>query len=116
MLGGHALFLGTPNMCGPTNVDMAADEVFCWAANNSSAWQRRSRCYEYCPLTQDVFRQTLEQRDALCFQNEHSDDVLDQHHGLYYKDFAEAKPDLGIGIESKGRRKRNHVKQGKHSA
>jgi hypothetical protein len=25
--------------------------------------------------TQDVFKQSLEQRDALCFQNEYSDDV-----------------------------------------
>jgi len=61
-------------------VDVAADEVFCWAAHNSRACRGGSRCYEYCPLTHDVFRQTLEQRDTLCFQNEHSDDVLDRHH------------------------------------
>ena len=34
-----------------------------------------SRCYESQPWTRDVSAQRLEQRDALGFQNEFSDDV-----------------------------------------
>jgi hypothetical protein len=49
-------------------------KFFAGLAKNSNQ-QRQSRCYEYVPLTQDVFWQRLEQRDALCFQNEHSDEV-----------------------------------------
>jgi hypothetical protein len=38
-----------------------------------------SRCYEFNRQTRDVFNQNLEQRDVLCFQNEHSDERLEQH-------------------------------------
>ena len=34
-----------------------------------------SRCYELCPETHDVLSETFEQRDALSFQNEYSDDL-----------------------------------------
>src|SRR5205814_8272393 len=34
-----------------------------------------SRCYEYPIQTLDVCLQSLEQRDALCFANEYSDEV-----------------------------------------
>src|SRR5215469_14773688 len=38
-----------------------------------------SRCYEFNRQTHDVLNQNLEQRDVLCFQNEHSDERLEQH-------------------------------------
>jgi len=38
-----------------------------------------SRCYEFYRQTHDVLNQNLEQRDVLCFQNEHSDERLEQH-------------------------------------
>jgi hypothetical protein len=34
-----------------------------------------SRCYEYPIQTLDVYLQSLEQWDALCFTNEYSDEV-----------------------------------------
>jgi hypothetical protein len=34
-----------------------------------------SRCYEFRPETYDVLSETFEQRDALSFQNEYSDDL-----------------------------------------
>jgi hypothetical protein len=34
-----------------------------------------SRCYDLCPETYDVLSETFEQRDALSFQNEYSDDL-----------------------------------------
>jgi len=34
-----------------------------------------SRCYEFSSPTQDVFGETFEQRDALSFQNEYSDEL-----------------------------------------
>src|SRR5215469_11927641 len=38
-----------------------------------------SRCYEFNRQTLDVLNQNLEQRDVLCFQNEHSDERLEQY-------------------------------------
>ena len=37
------------------------------------ASSKASRCYECMPETQDVLSETLEQRDMLCFLNEHAD-------------------------------------------
>src|SRR6266446_4931507 len=37
--------------------------------------RQASRCYEWLRQTRDVLEQSLEQRDALCFQNEYSDKV-----------------------------------------
>ena len=54
-------------------VEEIADEVFCWPPTMSAA--EASRCYEYGHQTQDVCFQNLEQQDALCFQNEYSDNV-----------------------------------------
>ena len=38
-----------------------------------AASSKAPRCYECMPETQDVLCETLEQRDLLCFLNEHSD-------------------------------------------
>jgi hypothetical protein len=57
-----------------TNVEMIADEVFCRVPNNGS--QRRRPAATSCNRqTHDVLEQSLERRDALCFQNECSDEV-----------------------------------------
>src|SRR5215469_16848892 len=52
-----------------------------------------SRCYEFNRQTPDVLNQNLEQRDVLCFQNEHSDELSGaKPTRAYYKGFAGAKP------------------------
>src|SRR6266700_1414057 len=52
--------------------------------------RQASRSYESPALTRDVSHESLELRDALCFQNEFSgsDWIVEG----YYKYFAEAKP------------------------
>ncbi len=59
-------------------MQMVADEVFCWLP--TMLWPAEaSRCYELLSQTRDVFLQSFEQWDALSFQNEHSDERLEQH-------------------------------------
>ena len=55
-------------------VDEVADEVFCWLPTMSGPAEA-FRCYEFPSLTPDVFGETFEQRDALSFQNEYSDEL-----------------------------------------
>ena len=55
-------------------VNEIADEGFCWRYLESGPAEA-SRCYESLVQTQDVLRQSFEQRDALSFQNEYSDEV-----------------------------------------
>jgi|SRR6266404_3118420 hypothetical protein len=52
--------------------------------------RQASRSYESHALTRDVSQESLELRDALCFQNEFSG--IDWIIEGYYKFFAEAKP------------------------
>ncbi len=51
-------------------VDEVADEVFCWLPTISA-----SKGVPSLIGTQDVLSETFEQRDALSFQNEYSDEV-----------------------------------------
>jgi hypothetical protein len=65
------------------------NECVCWRMSALCKWLRMkfsagclqcrpaeaSRCYELCPETHDVLSETFEQRDALSFQNEYSDDL-----------------------------------------
>ena len=55
-------------------VNEIVDEVFCWLPR-MSLQQRRPVATNLAFQTQDVLAQSFEQRDALSFQNEHSDDV-----------------------------------------
>ena len=48
-----------------TNVEMVADEIFCWL-HRIAASREASRYYESRKPTLDVFRKILEQRDVLC--------------------------------------------------
>ena len=57
-------------------MQMVADEVFCWLLTMLGPAEA-SRCYELLSQTHDVFLQSFEQRNALSFQNEHSDERLD---------------------------------------
>src|SRR6266496_2290712 len=54
--------------------------------------RQASRCYELAGQTRDVLRKILEQRDALCFQDEFSGIVRITED--YYKHLGEAKPCL----------------------
>ena len=61
--------------------------------------KQASRCYEQRQQACDAFEKSLEQRDALCFQNEHSDVVWTR---LHYKIFAETEPACRIAIANEG--------------
>ena len=68
------LGLGDVEFMLEPNVEMIADEVFCRMPNNGS--QRRRPAATSCNRqTHDVFNQSLERRDVLCFHNEYSDEV-----------------------------------------
>jgi hypothetical protein len=58
--------------------------------------KQASRCYEQRQQASDAFEKSLEQRDALCFQNEHSEAVWTR---LHYKPFAETKLACGKSCE-----------------
>ncbi len=61
-------------------------------SHGSPRSEQASRCYESPRQTLDVYAQSFERREALCFQNESSDVVWSLTPRLYYKAFAEAKP------------------------
>jgi hypothetical protein len=76
--GGGAEQMRLPKVKGrvvQTVVDNVADEIFCWLPTMSSSAEA-FRCYEFPSPTLDVFGETFEQRDALGFHNEHSDERL----------------------------------------
>jgi hypothetical protein len=64
-LGTRAIFWEPGVGVCDNDVEMVADEIFCWL-HRIAASREASRCYESRKQTLDVFHKILEQRDVLC--------------------------------------------------